>query len=345
MNASWHELKIAARALARSRGFATAVIGILAVAIALQTSAIAVVNAYLVRALPYPNADRLYTVSYAQPPENPPAGLSSLDWSSLSDVIEHPIAWDLDMFYMLGGEYPEGVPGAWVTPGFIRGLGLRAALGRALTPDDFASSGPQVALISHDLWHSRFAGDSAVIGREFSAYVSDRPDDPEAFTIVGVLPARFWHLNPYTQVLTPLRADTYPYLVRLRADVPPAVAERRIERLVRDAQLTVPPNWRIALRPTHAEYTSAAKPMLLAVGTAVTLVFVIACANVALLMVLRGLRRRKEIAVRLALGAGTARVARLLLPAGAPTPADDARGRCWSSWRSPAHWRFWWEAA
>lgn len=313
MSATWHELRTAARALARSRGFTAAVIATLAVAVALQTSAVAVVNAYLVRALPYPDADRLYSVFYAQEPEYPPPGLSELDWSSLSDLIEHPIAWDLDMFYMLGGEYPEGAPGAWVTPGFIQGLGIRPSLGRTLTIDDFTSGAPQVALISNDLWHSRFGGDSAVIGRAFSAYVSDRPDDPESFTIVGVLPAQFWHLNPYTQVLTPLRAASYPYLVRLRADVPPALAESRIERLARDAQLTVPANWRVELRPTHAEYARTAKPIILAVGAAVTLVFLIAGANVALLVVLRGLRRRKEIAIRLALGAGTARVARLLL--------------------------------
>jgi predicted permease len=170
-----------------------------------------------------------------------------------------------------------------------------------------------VALISNELWHSRFGGDSAVIGRAFSAYVSDRPDDPESFTIVGVLPAQFWHLNPYTQVLTPLRAPSYPYLVRLRADVPPALAESRIERLARDARLAVPANWRVELRATHAEYARAAKPIMLAVGAAVTLVFLIAGANVALLVVLRGLRRRKEISIRLALGAGIARVARMLL--------------------------------
>jgi putative ABC transport system permease protein len=309
----WQELSIAARVLARSRGFAIAVIGTLGIAIALQTSMIAVVNAYLVRGLPYPDADRLYSVVYAEPAQPQPSGLSSLDWASLSDVIEHPIAWDLDVFYMLGGEYPEGAPGAWVTDGFTRGLGLRVSYGRTLMADDFAPGAPQVALIAHDLWLGRFGGDSAVIGREVAAYVSDRPEDPEAFTIVGVLPARFWHLNTYTQVLTPLRAPTYPYLVRLRAGVSPDEAERRIESLVREGVASVPDGWRISLRPVHAQYADAAKPMLLAVGAAVTLVFFVACANVALLMVLRGLRRRKEIAVRLALGAGVPRVARYLL--------------------------------
>ena len=300
--------------LARSRGFAAAVILILGVAIALQTSMVAVVNAYLLRSLPYPESERLHTVTYAQPPAFPPDGLEDLDWTSLSDVIEYPIAWDLDMFYVLGGEYPEAAQGAWVTWGFIQGIGVRAALGRTFAEADFTPGQPQVALISDALWRDRYGRDPQIVGRTFSAFVSDRPDDPETFTIIGVLPDRFWHLNPFTQVLTPLRAaNTYPYLVRLQPHVPPEIAAQRIERLARDANLTVPAGWTVAVKPTHAEYTRAARPMLLAVGAAVTLVFLIACANVGLLMVLRGMRRRKEMAVRLALGAGLPRVARMLL--------------------------------
>ena len=300
--------------LARSRGFAAAVILILGVAIALQTSMVAVVNAYLLRSLPYPESERLHTVTYAQPPAFPPDGLEDLDWASLSDVIEYPIAWDLDMFYVLGGEYPEAAQGAWVTWGFTQGIGVRAALGRTFTEADFMPGQPQVALISDALWRDRYGRDPRILGRTFSAFVSDRPDDPETFTIVGVLPEGFWHLNPFTQVLTPLRAaNTYPYLARLRPDVPPEIAAQRIERMAREANLTVPNGWRVEVRPTHAEYTRATRPMLLAVGAAVTLVFLIACANVGLLMVLRGMRRRKEMAVRLALGAGVVRIARMLL--------------------------------
>ena len=134
-----------------------------------------IVNAYLVRPLPYPAADRLYSVQYSQPGGREPRDMESLDWASLSDIVEHPMAWDLDVFYLLGGEYPQSTPGAWVTPGFVAGFGIHAAIGRGFEPADFEAGRPVVALISHRLWQSRFGGDAGVVGRRFAAYVSDRP--------------------------------------------------------------------------------------------------------------------------------------------------------------------------
>jgi putative ABC transport system permease protein len=306
-------MKQTLRTLLRSRGFTAAVVITLTLGIALETSVVAVVNAYLVRSLPYPNANRLYSVMYAPPDVDHPPGLADLDWSSVSDVVEHPIAWDLDMFYLRGGAHPEQAPGAWVTPGFMQGLGIRAALGRAFTAGDFVTGAPQVALISHEMWQRRFGADSAILGRTFDAYVSDRPQDPERFTIVGVLPSGFWHFNPFTQVLTPLRAESYPYLVSLRDGVPVEMAAERIGALVRSSNRALGASYRPELRSTHGEYLRQVKPMLLAIGAAVSLVLLIACSNVALLMLLRGLRRQKEIAVRLALGAQSGRIARMLL--------------------------------
>ena len=127
------------------------------------------------RGLPYPAAERLCSVRYAAPGADTPDGLERLNWASLADVIEHPIAWDLDMFYLVGGDHTEPAPGAWVTPDFVEGLGVRPALGRGLDASAFVAGSPQVALISHRLWQGRFGGNPNIIGQTFNAYVSDRP--------------------------------------------------------------------------------------------------------------------------------------------------------------------------
>lgn len=307
------DLRLAVRSLAKARGFTTAVIVTLALAVALATSLAAIVNAYLIRPLPYPAADRLYNVSYARPGQDMPRGLAALPWDAVADVVEHPISWDLDVFYLVGGDHPERAPGAWVTGGFMHGLGIQPALGRGFAPEEYVPGGPQVALLSDALWRRRFGGDSGIVGRSFEAYVSDRPDDPELFTVIGVLAPGFWHLNPYTEILTPLRAASYPYLVRLREGAGALTAEQRLTALVA-AGTTVPgARHTVELRPVQEQYTRTLRPILNALTGAVGLVLLIGGANVAFLAVIRALRRRRELAVRFALGAGQGRVARLLI--------------------------------
>lgn len=307
------DLRHAVRSLLHVRGFTASVILTLGLGLTLCTTAMVVVNAYLFSNLPYPSADRLYNVRYAAPGQDQPRRMETLDWGSLGDVIEHPVAWDLDAFYLLGGENAEMVPGAWVTPGFVDALGIRPVMGRGFDASAFLAGSSNVALISHRLWQTRFGGDPAAIGRTFAAYVSDRPKEAEAFTVIGVLPHDLWHFNPYTDILAPLRAPTYPYMVRLRHGVTPERAAARITSLVAAGALNVPQNWSAEVVSAHGQFVASVRPLLRTVTTAAALVLLVACSNVATLFLIRATRRRKEIAVRSALGAGRGAIARMLL--------------------------------
>ena len=311
------DIRAAIRALVSARAFTAVAVLTLSAGLALAGTIVAVVNAYALRALPYPSANRLYRVDYAPPGQPGPRGMEQLDWPALSDVVDLAIAWDLDVFYLLGREYPESAPGAWVTPGYLEGLGVRAAIGRSIGAADFRPDSPSVALISHRLWQSRFGGDTEIVGTSFNAYVSDRPEEPEAFTIVGVLPRDWWHMNVYTDVLAPLKAASYPYQVRLREGVTPAVATRRIDQLIRGGAATLPPRFEVTLTSLQESYIAQLAPMLWAVVAAAGLVLLIASANVAVLMIVRARQRDRELAVRYALGASHTRVMRMLAFEGA----------------------------
>lgn len=306
------DLRRALRNLAHAGRFTTLAIGTLALGLALCITTLSVVNAYVLRGLPYPAADRLYRVDYAPQGQPPPPGLAALDWASLGDVVEWAVAWDLDVFYVLGHGATDATPGAWVTQGYIPALGLRTVVGRLFDEGDYHRGAPAVALISHRLWQTRFGGDPEIVGRPLRAYVSDRPDEPETLTVVGVLPPDLWHFNVYTEVIAPLRAPSYPYLVRLRPGVPPAAATDRLAALVRSGTLGLSADWSPTLTSQLASYTETVRPVLWAVGVSAALILLIAAANVVVLMLIRGREREKELAVRHALGASHGRLARLL---------------------------------
>jgi putative ABC transport system permease protein len=294
------DVRLAGRSLRRNPGFSLAVILTLGIGVGLVTATAGLVNAYLVRALPYPESDRLVFVE----------GLGAPDWRSAPNVLLRVAAWDLDALSIVSGGAPERVWSSWVTPGFFQVLGVQPALGRVFNESETAPGGPRVALISHGLWQRRWAGSRAVIGQTFSAYSDDRPDEAEVFTIVGVLPADFWYFNRFTEVLAPLRTERRVSLATLAPGVTPDAAQRVLAQATQGGDRA---RADVRVVPVRESFTERARPILGALAGAVLLVLLLACGNAATLLLVRSTARQREFSIRAALGAGRARMARQLL--------------------------------
>ena len=244
--------------------------------------------------------------------------MTELDWTSLADVVEHPIGASNDNFGLDGGGYAISVRGLRTRPGFIEGLGVRVVAGRLLDQSDFVRGSEHAALIGYALWRDRFGSDPGIVGRVIRGEPDSRPGSAETLHVVGVLPRGFFFGRDSTatvDLLIPEPSAARVYMVRLRAGVGPQAAERRITEVVRAAATApIPADWPgVRLESAYERYAGAMRPVLTGVTIAVGLVLVIVSANVMVLMLLRSLQQQKDTAVRVALGASRVHLARLLL--------------------------------
>lgn len=312
------DLRVAVRTLSRTPGFALVAIGSLALGLVLTVSTVAVVNAYLIRQMPFPKAERLYHVIYAPQGTREPGGAGRIDWQSLQATIEYADQSTMARFFLRDAMGKREVQGLSVAEGSLEMLGVEVTAGRSLVADDFRPQAEKVALIGTTFWRTYFNSDPQVIGRVFRANPSSLAEAGESFRVVGVLPDGFRWAREYSRGLmefvVPRPVPMQAYMVRLQEGVPVALAEQRLTEEVKRIATSMPANWQgVKLVSTQDRYTAEMKPMLASVTAAVAFVLIIVCVNVAVLVLLRAIRRQDEVAVRLALGAGRKHVVRLLL--------------------------------
>jgi len=338
------DIRYGLRSLARTPGFTLAALLTLALGIGANTAIFSVVNAALLRPLPYPEPERLVQFVWrARGFEG--AGQTGTQYLAFRDRLRGldglAASSGAGSFNMVNGDTAEFVGGLYVSKEYFTVFGVRPALGQPFNADEDRVGGPDVAILSHGLWRRQFGEDAGVIGR--SIVLGDKP-----VRVVGVMPQSFTALSGF-DLLLPLKPSTtgrgsgsnYTVVGRLRPDVTldQAAAEADSIHAAISAERTelLPDETSYGFRPLQESIASSIRPALLMMLRAVGFLLLIACANTASLLLARASGRGREIAVRAALGAGRVRIVRQLLTESVVlSVAGGALGLMLAYWTVPA---------
>jgi predicted permease len=328
MNTIWQDLRYALRALGKNKGFTAVAVLTIALGIGANTAIFTVVYGVLLRPLPFPQPDRIVQLAETYQAESDEM---SVTWNQLErlrdygQLFEHIAGYTDVGFNLATGNEAEHVRGVPASAEYFQVLGVHPALGRDFLSEEDRGDGLRVAILSHALWIRRFGGNPAVIGQKIQL-------NGDAYTVIGLMPAGFdpranSDLNPgiRADVWVPLAlmaktagsGENISVIARLKPGVTREQLRSQMDIVTRDSRVRYPDHVGqqlvMSFRPYQAMIGAGMRPFLLVLLGAIGFVLLIACANVANLLLARGSSRGREIAVRVAVGASRVRLLRQLL--------------------------------